>query len=68
MQFPDGRSLALGSWPAYAAELQRRAERRKRAAALPKPPEPAMRKARDPFDGRPVQIEVSEPSWLGVAP
>jgi hypothetical protein len=66
VQFPDGRTIARGDWPAYA-EAQRRqdeAERRAWAEQEAAPPRP-MREIKDPFGGRALKVESDEPSWLG---
>jgi hypothetical protein len=68
VQFPDGRTLARKDWPEFGRAVQRQREKRQAETALDKmEPPPAMREARDPFEDRPLQIEVSEPSWLGAS-
>lgn len=66
-QFPDGRVIARDDWAAYAlAVRQQEEEWRQQAAERRAAPPPVMRDARDPFEGKPLQIEVSEPAWLGA--
>ena len=66
-QFPDGRTVRLGKWPAYQEAVRQEREREacERAEQAARPPI-EYRQARDPFGGQPVAIEEGEPAWLGV--
>jgi hypothetical protein len=66
VQFADGRTVKVEDW-AFRDEVEQRmwregTERAARQAALPPRP---FRKAHDPFAGEPIEIELSEPAWLG---
>lgn len=64
IQFPDGRLVRAAGWPAYR-EAQRAilAAARARHEAQPRPR--PTRQVIDPFNGKPVSVDVDEPSWLG---
>lgn len=64
VQFPDGRTIALENWAAYAEAERRRDEAFARARATNE--KPPMRKIQDPFTKRDLEVEVSEPGWLGL--
>jgi hypothetical protein len=63
VQYPDGRTVPAGQWDNYRQALAAYSARRDQARAeYVRPP---MRRARDPFIGQHVDIEVSEPDWIG---
>lgn len=66
VQYDDGRAVMREDWGAYRAEEERRkAEDAARAAAyVPSPPKP-QRVIRDPFQGFEMDIDATEPAWLG---
>lgn len=69
VQYEDGRALSREDWPAYRAELERRraegAARAAAAASQPRKPAPPQRLIKDPFCGYAMDIDTSEPAWLG---
>lgn len=67
VQFPDGRVLSMGDWPAYAEAERRMLEAEKeRAARLASAPPRPTRKVKAPFgDGRQVEVDADDPAWLG---
>lgn len=67
IQFPDGRTIARNEWPAWstATDQMLQAEREANAKRATEPPRPT-RKVRAPFsDGRVIEIDASEPPWVG---
>lgn len=69
VQFADGRSVRREDWKAYAAAEDRKLQAwAAEADAVKDRTPPPMREARDPFRHRQIEIEVSEPSWLGEPP
>ena len=66
IQFPDGRLIAREDWAAFAEAEDRRerAEAERREAAKKEKPRP-KRKITAPFGGGQMEIDVSEPEWLG---
>lgn len=67
-QFADGRIIAVGQWPAWASAWERllQAERQmqeRRISALPRP----ARKVKAPFSGQVIEVDASEPAWIGEA-
>ena len=69
VQYDDGRALSREDWPAYQAERDRRAaedaSRAAEASRQPRTPPPAQRAIKDPFCGYEMDIDASEPAWLG---
>ena len=69
VQYEDGRAVLREDWLAYRAEEERRrAEDAARAAAYassPRTPPPPQRTIKDPFQGFEMDIDASEPGWLG---
>jgi hypothetical protein len=63
VQFQDGRTIPENSWEALWAARERR-ERAwlERPAEKPRP----KRKITAPFGGGQIEIDASEPSWLGT--
>lgn len=72
VQYEDGRVLPREDWPAYREEEARRAAedaaRAAAAAAQPRKPAPPQRTIKDPFCGFDMDIDASEPGWLGRPP
>ena len=67
VQFADGRVLTVECWPAYqSARAQRDADDKARLEEVTVRPRPAMRKIRDPFDHGAIEIEATEPGWVGL--
>jgi hypothetical protein len=60
VQFADGRTVLVEEWPAIDQARNAVRESGERPATPP-----AMRTIRDPFSSTDVQIEASEPDWLG---
>ena len=69
VQYDDGRALSPENWPAYQAERDRRAaedaSRAAEAASRPRDRPPPQRAIEDPFCGYAMDIDVSEPEWIG---
>ena len=69
IQYDDGRALSREDWPAFREELERieAAEKARAAdaAAQPRKPAPPQRAIKDPFCGYEMDIDVSEPEWIG---
>ena len=67
VQFSDGRTIPVDDWPAWdAAEEWRNAAEKEEAERRAREPKPVMRKIRDPFRGWPLEVEPTEPEWLGA--
>ena len=68
IQFPDGRIIARDEWSAFAEAEERRdrAGAEARAAAKQAKPRPKRRITAPFTDGRQIEIDVGEPTWLGV--
>lgn len=67
VQFADGRTIERDAWPEWRAAEERERARweQNRAEWKSRPPAP-VRRTLDPFGGtEPIEIELSEPSWLG---
>jgi hypothetical protein len=64
VQFADGRTHKADQWRALHDARRRSQEFWKERQANPPAPRPT-RKARDPFMGKDLDIEISEPGWLG---
>jgi hypothetical protein len=63
LQWPDGL-LPASQWAAFTEAKERHRERVRQA--IENPPERApFRRALAPFTGEMVDIELSEPTWLG---
>jgi hypothetical protein len=67
VQFDDGRVLRMEDWPRFAAERRDRAIERAAKAAVPEPAPRPVRAIRDPFEGKPLEVDAAEPAWLGMA-
>lgn len=67
LQFPDGRLVDVENqpWPAYEEAARRRDEF---AASARKQEPPPQRKITAPFGGGEIEIDASEPDWLGLTP
>lgn len=65
IQFPDGRTIAVGEWPALAEARTRREQAWEEQMAKPEKPRP-KRKITAPFGGGQTEIDAREPEWLGV--
>lgn len=70
VQYEDGRAVLREDWAAYRAEEERRrtedAARVRAAALLPRTAPPPQRTIKDPFQGFEMDIDASEPGWLGA--
>lgn len=70
VQYEDGRAVLREDWLAYRAEEERRrAEDAARVAAYasaPRTPPPPQRTIKDPFQGFEMDVNASEPGWLGL--
>jgi hypothetical protein len=65
IQFPDGRTVAAGDWPALAEARTRRGRAEDEYLRREPPPQ---RKITAPFGGGTISIDAREPEWLGVKP
>lgn len=64
LQWSDGRTVPVAEWRAFADAKRRQRQLEQERRDNPPPPIP-MRRAKDPFEGRTIDIEVTEPDWLG---
>jgi hypothetical protein len=64
LQRADGSTLPAATWQEFADEKRRQREAERERWENPPPPVP-IRRALDPFRGRELDIEVTEPDWLG---
>lgn len=65
-QFSDGRVIPVEQWEAYdEAEARLYASYRRREAEAAAAPKRAVRSVRSPFGLGQIEIEASEPEWLG---
>jgi hypothetical protein len=64
IQWADGTSQRRGQWQAFQDAKQRERERWEQERNDPRP-EPETRRTYDPFKGNAIDIETSEPEWLG---
>jgi hypothetical protein len=64
LQWADGRTIPAGEWRAFAEARRRLRQLEQDRRDNPQPPVPT-RRTNDPFRGRPIDIEVTEPGWLG---
>lgn len=70
IQFEGGPAVAKEDWPAYREEAARRAaeDAARAAEAASRPPGTPLpqRTIRDPFCGFEMDVDASEPEWLGA--
>jgi len=66
IQFADGRAVKSADW-SFLDEVEElmRLEAADRVDRLRQETPPPSRKTRDPFDGNPLVVDLTEPSWLG---
>lgn len=64
VQFADGRLVRAEDWRALADARRRRRQREQERRDNPPPPIPT-RRGFDPFDGKPIDIELDSPRWVG---
>jgi len=62
VQFQDGRTIPAAEWEALEAARERRERWEERPAEKPRP----KRKIQAPFGRGVIEIDASEPSWLGT--
>lgn len=64
LQRVDGTTLPAADWRAFADAKRRQREAEQERRDNPPPPIPTRRSA-DPFKGYALDIETTEPEWLG---
>lgn len=64
LQWADGTTVARRDWTAFADAKRREAEQWEERRNNPPEPTPT-RRTYDPFKGIAIDVETSEPEWLG---
>lgn len=67
VQFPDGRTVPVERWEAYAEAEDRLLEHEKRQAAEAVPNPPPRRRVQAPFGLGDAELDPDAPDWLGAS-